>query len=521
MPRKYLAIVSCRVSSIEQLDNNSLARQRDSVIRAAQELGVDIPDDGWWSGSVSSKRGTNVDRKDLQQMIEYCRKNKNVRFLIVDEPDRFMRSIDESAYFEVEFRRLGVTVWYASDPELNKGDLSSKLLKFTKYLSAEGSNEERQNKSISGQTKALMEGRYPFSPKPGYKRGYERGIQEVHPVRGKALQEVLIQLASHMLTPTQALIELNKSEFVKDGHAPYKMDKFRLIVADPFYAGIVEIDKQVKVRNENGLHEPLISKDQHNELVKIINAKKKNQAGPRKNGNPKYPLNAISYCNTCLDKKNHGKFVGFDHSNGQNDDLRYEKYRCRSCNRYITREAMHKGIERCFKRKPTKDGIQDLVEALDIVWRQKEGQAAQDATRIKHRIQAIETSIANQVEAATDPDNASIKVNILEAIKNKQTEIEGLENDLSQLQSLSDHDRTRFLRFAFDFINNTAKHFLDPELSQENRIRCKQILFPAGFYVDANQNVYTPEISTLYRLATKKKDTEVSNNSHLVRVQGL
>ena len=182
---------------------------------------------------------------------------------------------------------------------------------------------------------------------------------------------------------------------------------------------------------------------------------------------------------------------------------------------------MHDGIEKCFKRKPTKDGVQDLIEALDIVWRQKEGQAAQDASRIRHRIRAIETTIANQVEAATDPDNALIKVNILDAVKNKQKEIEGLENELTQLQSLSDDDRAHFLRFAFDFINNTGKHFLDPELSQENRIRCKQILFPAGFYVDANQNVYTPEISTLYRLATNKKDTEVSLNSHLVRVQGL
>lgn len=49
-------------------------------------------------------------------------------------------------------------------------------------------------------------------------------------------------------------------------------------------------------------------------------------------------------------------------------------------------------------------------------------------------------------------------------------------------------------------------------------MRCKQVVFPAGFHIDANNNVYTPEISPLYRLATKKKDTEVSENSHLVRL---
>jgi DNA invertase Pin-like site-specific DNA recombinase len=302
MTKQILAIALCRVSSAEQLENNSLNRQRDAVSRAASLLGATIPDNYWWSGNVSSKRGTNVDRKDLHEAINLCKKDKQIKYVIVDEPDRFMRSIDEAAFFEVTFRQLGVTVWYASDPELNKGDLASKLLKFTKFLSAEGSNEERQNKSISGQTKALQEGRYPFSPKPGYKRGYERGIQEVHPVTGPALKQVLTKVASHQLTPSQGLIALNKSAFGKD-RALYKMDKFRKILADPFYAGIVEINKQVKFRNENGLHEPIITKDQHFELLRIINSKQKSQSGPSKNGNPKYPMSNQVVCDNCMDKQ--------------------------------------------------------------------------------------------------------------------------------------------------------------------------------------------------------------------------
>lgn len=62
------------------------------------------------------------------------------------------------------------------------------------------------------------------------------------------------------------------------------MDKFRKIATDPFYAGITEISKQVKVRNEEALHEPLITQGQHKELLKMFADKKKNQTGPRKNG---------------------------------------------------------------------------------------------------------------------------------------------------------------------------------------------------------------------------------------------
>lgn len=77
------------------------------------------------------------------------------------------------------------------------------------------------------------------------------------------------------------------------------------------------------------------------------------------------------------------------------------------------------------------------------------------------------------------------------------------------------------MKFAINFIKSTGQHFLEPYVSRENRVLCKQMLFPAGIHVAQNNKVYTPEISVFYRLATKKKDTEVSNKSLMVRVQGL
>lgn len=84
-----LAIALCRVSSNEQLENNSLNRQEETVLRCAKEKDVEIV--RWWSGSVSSKHGKNLKRTDLKQMLEMCRKNKRIKYLFIDEPDRFMR----------------------------------------------------------------------------------------------------------------------------------------------------------------------------------------------------------------------------------------------------------------------------------------------------------------------------------------------------------------------------------------------------------------------------------------------
>lgn len=258
MVKQILAITTCRVSTPEQEENNSLDRQAEAVKKAAKELGAIIPDDGQWSGSVSSKVGNNVNRKDLKQMLEYCKKNSAVKYLLVHEVDRFMRSVDELFYFEVRFREeVGVKIIYASQPQLNTDDYNAKLFKALEAFKGETSNVERINKSIAGQTDALKEGRYPFAPKPGYMKGKLTGIPDIHPARGFALQKVLLDIAYRRVTPTQALINLNKSAFMSDGHSLYKMDKFRKIATDPFYAGILDVNKQVQVYNPDGLHDRL------------------------------------------------------------------------------------------------------------------------------------------------------------------------------------------------------------------------------------------------------------------------
>jgi DNA invertase Pin-like site-specific DNA recombinase len=519
MARQLLAITTCRVSSPEQMENNSLERQREAVVNAAEQLGVTIPEDGQWSGSMSSKAGTNINRPDLKQMLDYCKKHPDVKYLIVHEVDRFMRSIKELFYFEVEFEKLGVQVWYASQPELNTNDHKSKLFKALEAFKGEGSNVERQTKSIAGQTTALKQGRYTFSPKPGYMKGDEPGIHKPHPVRGQALQKVLLDIVTKRVTPTQGLIDLNNSEFMQK-HSLYKMDKFRKIATDIYYAGGVAIDKQVKVYNLNGLHKPLITLEQHYELVHIFEGKQKNQTGPRKNGNPKYPGNNIVHCDVC-EGKQYNRFVGVDITNGKSPK-KYEKYRCRACKRALSRQEMHQKIAKHLKISHINEaGISELTRALDIVWKQREGEKQHESVRLRHKLKSLQASISQQAEAATDPDNAAIKPDIIANIAKRKQEAHDIELQLLELTRKADMDYERFMKFALGFAADMSEKFLDPQTSQENRLRFKQIAFPAGFRMDANKNVYTPEISPLITLAAKKKDAEASIDSHLVRVEGL
>lgn len=518
MSKQLLAIANCRVSSDDQLKNNSLTRQKEAILRAAESLGVAIPNDGWWSGSVSSKSGQNIFRKDIKEMLRYCETHRGVKFLIIDEPDRFMRSIDEAMYFEMQFKLAGVKVYYASDKDLNNEDMTAKLMKFMKYFVAEGSNEERQRKSVSGHVSALRDGRWPFQPPAGYKKGYISSIPEIDQDRGEVLREALLSIVEYRATPTEALSTLNKSIFVKN-RAKYKMDKFRKICTDPFYAGVVEMDKQVKFRNENGRHQALITIDQYNKIVDIFASKKKSQSGPRKNGNPDYPLSNIVHCKGCKDTSN-GRYVGFKVNNGVNKERVYHKYRCRSCKKYFTREILHQNVSRFISEyQLTEYGRTHLISVLGEVWQQRKKQANQDKVNLGRNITALKSTIDKRVDAAIDPNNALIKSDLLTRIEEEKHMLRDLERQYESFELNDTAEKERFIEFALEHAENMERHFL--KLPKARLLKCKQMLFPAGFWIDHNKKVYTPEMSILTRLASTKKDLPNFEKSFMVRVRRL
>lgn len=325
-------------------------------------------------------------------------------------------------------------------------------------------------------------------------------------------------IAECRATPTQALAHLNKSDFVKN-RAIYKMDKFRSICTDPFYAGVVEMNKQVQYRNENGLHKPLITLEQHAKLLDIFTKKKKNQTGPRKNGNPDFPLSNIVHCEACKEKK-YGRYVGMSVHNGVNKERTYDKYRCRSCRSYFTRDQLHKDVARHVGRyQMTEYGRTELVQALSAVWKSRRKKADEEKIHLARNITALRQLIDNRIDAAIQPENASIKSDLMRRIEEEKSKLEVMEREYDDFDKHNTTEKERFIIFALEHAENMERHFI--KLPKQRLLQCKQILFPAGFWIDANRNVYTPEMSILYRLASNKKDLPKLEKSSMVRIRRL
>ena len=162
-----------------------------------------------------------------------------------------------------------------------------------------------------------------------------------------------------------------------------------------------------------------------------------------------------------------------------------------------------------------------LINALEIVWQKDSENRVHEVQQTKRAIKDTESYIERKVESATDDSNSLIKDDILKIIDKKKKELIKLNTQLRKLTEQQEDDRKEFMTFALRFIQDTGKQFLEPYVTKENRLVCKQMLFPAGIYINHDEKVYTPEISVFFRGELKKKDTEVSDNSHLVRVRRL
>ena len=119
---KVKAIALCRVSTVKQgIEGSSLEAQEHRVYDAASLFNAEIV--RFWNIAQSSRKGKNYERKDLVEMLAVAKADKKIKYIIVDEPDRFMRDFDMYYYWKVKFKQeAGAKLVYAKKPHLAKDD---------------------------------------------------------------------------------------------------------------------------------------------------------------------------------------------------------------------------------------------------------------------------------------------------------------------------------------------------------------------------------------------------------------
>jgi hypothetical protein len=162
----------------------------------------------------------------------------------------------------------------------------------------------------------------------------------------------------------------------------------------------------------------------------------------------------------------------------------------------------------------TEFGRTELIAALSDVWKARKKKEAEEKIQLSRNITSLQASIDNRVDAAIQPENYSIKDDILRRVgeeKLKLTEMQQLYEDFDKNDIA---EKERFISFALERAEEMERYFFD--LPKSRLLQCKQMLFPAGFWIDKNKKVYTCEMSILTRLASTKKDLPNLEKSFMV-----
>ena len=513
------AIALYRVSTYRQsIEGHSLDAQESRVIeKASSYWNANIVEK--WRIDTSSKKGKNLGRKDLKEALVYCKRNK-VDYFIIDEVDRFMRSIDEYYWYKVEFKKLGVKIVFASQPELSDEDQFAKLRELLAIYEAESSNTDRSRKTTDKMKARYSQGYYLSHPHPGYMKSAIKGLHAKDPERFGLLQKGGYLIIYEQYMPEQAVKWMNDNGYRTHGGKKLDVNHYIEFIVDRYYCGKIDIKKNgplSDVQDIDGLHEPMFSKREHQRLVAIL---KKRNPHMRQKHNPEYPVANLIRHLECKHEKLHSKFSGFLKDKGHRNGKKRPSapiYRCRTCRREFNRQRMHDGIDEHLSNLRFLPDAESFKKALLKVWRKQRGSVIQRVSALKANETRLEADILTlAADYAKEPEGAA--KNALRALLTSyEKQLNDLRDDIIKTESV-DMESEDFVTFAINFTEKLKDKWWS--ISFDERKGGEQILFNGEFYVDNSAKVHTPQLSTIYRLGTNKNDPVGSNFDKMVELAG-
>lgn len=502
---KHTAIALCRVSTKKQrLEGASLEAQEVRVYECASYLDAHISK--LWSLDTSSRKGNNIARKDLHAMFEYAKQDKSINYIIVDEADRFMRSVSEAYWWKIEFQRINVTLAYANMPEITHEDNPMAVMReMMAFFQAEVSNHERITKTTDKMQAKIQAGYYPGMVHQGYKKSDVRSLHVPREPQWSLLQMAMRKVIYEEFTLSEVLEWLNNNGYrLLSGN---KLDMYKLsrIFKQPYYAGIIRMSNW-DVVCQNGLHKPMITVKEHERLLEIVTGRGKKFA--KHHFNPLFLASNIIECSDCVkEDRKEARLVGYRHHNNKPERTRrwYERYRCRSYGKNILKSVLHDQLDKVFE--DTELIIDDkglFISSMRQVWQTEVASSIEVITRLKQRLSALSNEKDRLVRTmANNPDMADDFKGSINTIK---AEIESTEQEINKASNI-ESDFDEFIEFSLDYVERLKDNWWGAENSEE-RIRLKQLIYPRGLTVSRQGKVLTPALSPIYRYRSSKKTSE-------------
>jgi site-specific DNA recombinase len=359
------AVIYCRVSTKEQVDNYSLGDQericRDFCAREGYEVDRVFHERG---ESAKTER-----RTELRAMVKHLASGRRkVQAVVVLDCKRFSREVAAHYRIKAELAAHGAVVHFATEAGID--DTKTGRLMETIFAGmAEFDNADRTDKTVTGMKSAIAAGRWPWKAPLGYLNA-GKAMLVPDPDRAPLIRMAFDLIASRGATSREArdTVKLTKQAFAR-------------LIHNPIYCGRIVAPKWGI--EAAAAFAGIVSEETYDRAQAVLSGRLKASKTPtRHTDRPEFPLRRFVRC-AC------GRPFTGSWSRGRSGQ-KYPNYRCPVAHVNATKGKLEGDfLDLLDNLRPKPEFLKLFTEIVLDVWRNRKEAAADELKESKRREAAI------------------------------------------------------------------------------------------------------------------------------------
>jgi DNA invertase Pin-like site-specific DNA recombinase len=476
------AVIYCRVSTKEQVENLSLPTQERACRDYCDRGGIEV-DNVFIEEGESAK---TANRTRLQEMLDYCTRNRRrVQLVVVYDLSRFARATHVHSAIRFALKKLGIGLRSATQhiDETPSGQLIENVLASV----AQFDNDQRSARTSEGMQAALERGRWVFQPPTGYRKPVHAGgaSLEPDPVLAPMVARAFDLMSTGACTKQDALSQVTALGLRTRRGRRLSPQSFSNLLRSEIYMGRVKVPKWGI--EQAGDFAPIVSEETFRTVQAVLDGRRPHR-DERRRDNPDFPLRRLIRCDSC------GKPITGSWSRGRSSRLPY--YRCPSgaCRMNIRKERLEELFLNALRQLAVEERVVDLFGAvLRDRWQDRNAAADRQRRQLEQRRDELAQRESKLIAAHVYDEKIDADTFTRERSR-LATERNEIAAQLHRDETTSP-DVDQALGFARRLLSDPARFW--QEASVEHRPRLQRAIYPNGLRFKGDL-IGTKETSLLF-----------------------
>ncbi len=500
------AIIYCRVSSKEQVENYSLENQTKCCLNFAERNNIQIV-------KIFREEGESAktaNRTQLIKTLDYCQKNKSkVDYFLVYKLDRFSRCLEDAILLKAQLAKYGTRVISATEG-CDEETPTGKFIQTVVLASSELDNDIRSIRIAEGVKTGFEKGKWFWHAPTGYLKNIKAGIKGellIDPIKSEKIKKIFIEFAKGVYTQNDMVELAHRLELKTSKGVKFSNQSMNKMLRKDFYLGILR-SKHGETRKPELA---IISEKIFYRCQEILSARK---LGERQKYKTKkiFALQHFAICGYCgrpltahCGPNRHGKW--YYHYCCYNKDCVSKK----SISKNILEDAF---VDYLKQITPKEVFLKVFKKIICDVWQQEYKKINLTHNEFEAKLVKLKQEKLNIIQLASSGKISTDDLqDVLSDVKKRimDTEIELNKTELKEF------DIDKAVDFCFGYLKNIPTFWKDA--NYDTRVMIQSMIFPKGAIYNY-EKFETLELSRIFALNNQKTLID-KNESSLVVPRGI